>query len=287
MNKRILVIGSKGMAGHMIYQYLKTIREYHVADISRNNAYFLSTYTIVDIIDFTALQHVLQTEKPDVVINCIGILIQDAEKNPDRAILLNSYLPHFIARMGKELKFKLIHISTDCVFSGKKGNYAESDFHDGEGFYAQSKVLGEVTYGNHLTFRTSLVGPELKDNGIGLFHWFMQQKGVIQGYNKVIWTGITTLELAKAIHKAIQEDLVGLYHLVNNQKITKYQLLQLFKNEFERNDIDIKPKDNYVVDKSLIDTREILLLPGYAAMIHDMKFWMDKNNHMYNEYYTR
>lgn len=284
VKKRILVIGSKGMAGHVIYHYLRSLKKYHVADISRNNAYFISTYTIVDITDFTALLHVLQTEKPDVVINCIGILIPEANANPDRAILINSYLSHYIARKGKELNFKLIHISTDCVFSGKKGGYIETDPHDGTGFYAQSKALGEVTYDNNLTLRTSLVGPELKSNGIGLFHWFMKQQGTINGYTKAIWTGVTTIEIAYAIEKAIDEEKTGLYHLVNNARISKYDLINMFRTVFEKDDIEIKPYDDYVVDKSLISSVNDFPIPSYKEMVTNMRRWMAENKNMYPEY---
>ncbi len=284
IRKRILIIGSKGMAGHVVYRYLKGLKKYHVADISRNNAYFISTYTIVDITDFTALLYVLQTEKPDVVINCIGVLIQEAENNPDRAILINSYLSHFIARKGKELNFKLIHISTDCVFSGKKGGYIETDPLDGIGFYAHTKAMGEITYDNHLTLRTSLVGPELKSNGIGLFHWFIQQNGTVRGYTKAIWTGITTIELAHAIEHAIINNYSGLYHLVNNTRISKFELIHLFREVFEKDNVLIEPYDDYVVDKSLINSNDDFKINTYQQMVNDMRAWMYNNKDLYTGY---
>ncbi len=284
MKKRILIVGSKGMAGHVIFHYLRSLDKYHVADISRNNAHFISTYTIVDITEFNSLLHVLETEKPDIVINCIGILIQEAELYPDRAILINSYLPHYLARKGKELGFKLIHIGTDCVFSGKKGGYIETDIQDGTGSYAQSKALGEVVYGNNLTIRTSLIGPELKSNGVGLFHWFMHQSGTIKGYSKAIWTGVTTVELAHAIHKLIQEDMSGLIHLVNNEVVSKFELVNLFKDVFEKDQLNIEPYESYVVDKSLFNTKSNFIQLSYRNMIIEMKEWMKLNKNLYSNY---
>jgi dTDP-4-dehydrorhamnose reductase len=276
MKKRILIIGSKGMAGHVLYQYLNQLGTYHIADISRSPDFWVSTYQF-DLSDFAALLQVLNNEKPDIVINCAGILNKAAEDNRDKAILINSYLPHWLARIGNELQYKLIHISTDCVFSGKRGNYTESDLPDGMDIYAWSKALGEVFYGQHLTIRTSIVGPELRENGIGLFQWFSQQTGTIKGYTHAIWTGVTTIELAICIEQAIQENITGLYHLVNNEKISKYALLSLFKEVFNRNDITIEPDPDYVVDKSLISSRSELPVKGYAEMVRQMKSWIESH----------
>lgn len=284
MKKRILVIGSKGMAGHIIYHHLKDLGKYHVRDISRSNDFFPSNYCL-DVTDFSQLIHIIQNEKPDVVINCIGILNQDAENNPDKAILINSYLPQLLAQKGLQLGYKLIHLSTDCVFSGKKGNYKKKDTPDGSGFYAKSKALGEINYGEHLTLRTSIVGPELKREGIGLFNWFMQQHGKINGYTNAIWTGITTIELANCIERIIEKDVTGVQHLVNNQSISKFDLILLFKNLFQKNTIQIEPYHDYIVDKSLVNEETALVIKTYSEMLLDMKNWMDEHKHMYADYY--
>jgi dTDP-4-dehydrorhamnose reductase len=283
--KKIIIIGSKGMAGHVIYKYLKTHTSYQIVDIARGTDFFIPSYNL-DVTDFSLLEKVLNTEKPDVVINCIGILNQDAEAHPDRAIALNSYLPHFIARIGEKLKFKLIHISTDCVFSGKRGGYAEDSFKDGEGFYAQTKALGEIKYGNNLTIRTSIIGPELKDNGIGLFNWFMNQKNVIKGYTLAFWTGVTTIELAKAIVAAISHDLTGLHHLVNDEKISKFELVNLMKKIFVKDDLTIEEYDGYKIDKSLIRTTDDFKyhVPTYEYMINEMKSWINHHEKLYKKY---
>jgi dTDP-4-dehydrorhamnose reductase len=141
---------------------------------------------------------------------------------------------------------KIIHLSTDCVFDGKDGGYTEKSFKNENGIYGLSKNLGEIYGKNSLTIRTSIIGPELK-NGSGLFNWFMNQKGNISGFTKAYWTGVTTLELSKAIDKAIDENIEGLYHIVPNKKISKYDLLNIFKNEFSEVKVTIEKNDNYKV----------------------------------------
>lgn len=282
---KVLIIGSKGMAGHIIYTFFKEKTSYEVIDIARGTDSHIPTYQL-DVTDFLKLTEVLTIEKPSIVINCIGILNKDAEDHPDKAILLNCYLPHFLAKKGDEIGFKLIHISTDCVFNGKDGGYIETSEKNGIGFYAQTKALGEVISPNHLTLRTSIIGPELKGNGIGLFHWFMQQSGSIYGYSKAFWTGVTTIELAKAIQAAIDNNITGLHHLVNNEKINKFDLVSLFKKIFEKDDVIIQAKDDYKVDKSLVKTNNDFdyVVPSYSKMIEEMKIWITNHHSLYSWY---
>ena len=283
--RKVLIIGSKGMAGHVIYNYFKENTDFDVVDIARGIENHTPTHQ-VDVTDFATLTALIEGEKPDYVINCIGILNRDAEDNPEKSILLNSYFPHYLAKIGKKIDFKLIHVSTDCVFDGKKGNYTESSLKDGQGFYAETKALGEVIYGNNLTIRTSIIGPELKENGIGLFHWFMLQKGTIKGYTNAYWTGITTIELAKVIIAAIEADITGLHHVVNNSKINKYDLVTLFKNVFKKENIIIEPFDEYKIDKSLIKTNDDFnyTVPSYQTMIGEMSVWIENHGHFYRFY---
>ncbi len=283
--RKILIIGSKGMAGHVIYHYLRSHSDFVIIDIARNNDYHTPSYQL-SVTDFGSLTKILETEKPNYVINCIGILNNEAEENPDNAILLNSYFPHFLARMGSILDFKLIHISTDCVFNGKTGGYTEHSEKNGVGFYAQTKSLGEVTYGNNLTLRTSIIGPELKKTGIGLFHWFMQQCGTIRGYRNAYWTGVTTIELAKAILSAIEKNISGLHHLVYEKKINKYDLIILFKKIFKMGSITIEPYDEYNIDKSLIKTNDLFdyKVPSYSSMVKEMRHWIETHPELYSHY---
>jgi len=283
--RKILIIGSKGMAGHIIYNFFKENTDFNVIDIARSSDSHVPNYQI-DVTDFKLLSEILRSEKPDHVINCIGILNRDAEDHPDKAILLNSYFPHFLAQEGKSIGFQLIHISTDCVFDGKRGGYTEDSIKDGVGFYAQTKALGEVLYAGNLTLRTSIIGPELKSNGIGLFHWFMQQRESIKGYRQAYWTGVTTLELAKAIVEAIDQNISGLHHLVNGIKINKYDLTNLFKEIFEKDEIFIEPFDDYKVDKSLLKSNNSFnyTVPSYIEMIKEMKEWIENHKNLYIHY---
>lgn len=273
------------MAGHMIAHYLEANQNLEVWRLSRKNIRH-QRFLELDITDIKRLEKALSSERFDVVINCVGLLNSFAEKNPDTAIWINSFFPHYLSILGNKISFKVIHLSTDCVFSGKGGGYEEDSAHDGVGFYARSKSLGEVINKKDLTFRTSIIGPELKEDGIGLFHWFMKQNTQVKGYSKVYWSGVTTLELAKAIEAALFQDLTGLHHLVNNDKISKYELLNLFNRYFRKNRIEILPEKAYVSDKSMIRTRNTFdyRVPTYSQMIEELKEYMNKNSTIYNQY---
>jgi dTDP-4-dehydrorhamnose reductase len=284
--KKILIVGSNGMAGHVIKRILINSEKFNVFDIARNNEYGDVSYKM-DISDFGKLDNIFLELRPDYVINCIGILNSNAEQHPAKSILINSYLPHYLAEKCDNVNAKLIHISSDCVFSGMSGSYKETDIKDGIGFYAQSKALGEVNYGKHLTIRTSIVGPELKANGIGLLHWFLNQKDEIRGYTNALWSGVTTIQLAKSILLILVEnDIFGIVHLTNNEKISKYDLLMNFKNLFERNSLIIIPYEEYKVDKSVLNTRLDFnpLVPSYNQMLKELKEWIYLNRNIYSYY---
>lgn len=287
MIKKVLIIGSKGMAGHMIKEYLTqkrydvygTFREKEEKNLEVNEFY-------LDAFDKEKLEEILKKVKPDFVINCIGILNQFAENNPDIAIYVNGYFPHYLDRLSEKYGYKLIHITTDCVFSGKKGNYTEDDFRDADSYYGRSKAIGEVNNNRTLTFRTSIIGPDINKDGIGLFNWFMKQKGRIKGYSNVFWSGVTTLELAKAIEASFSQNISGLIHLVNNEKIPKYDLLKLF-SKYMNKDIEIEKYEDYFSDKSLIRTKEDFnyKVPEYEKMIEELSEWIKNKNYSY-EYYS-
>lgn len=282
---KILVLGGAGMAGHTISIYLKE-KGYDLTAFSRSIVNYCNSIS-GDITDFDNLKKIILDGRYDAVINAIGILNEDAEKNKSAAVLINSYLPHFLSDITKNMDIKIIQISTDCVFSGKTGGYSEKFFRDGETFYDRTKALGELENDKDLTFRNSIIGPDMNENGIGLFNWFMKQNGQINGFTGAIWTGVTTLTLAKAMEKAIQENLTGLYNLVNNEAISKYELLKLF-NKYMKNDaIVILPSDKPFVDKSLVNNRTdfSFKVPGYEIMIKEMKEWIDSHKELYPHYF--
>lgn len=196
---KFLVLGATGMAGHTIAIYLCE-QGHDVTTCSRTPFPYGNNRT-GDVTDAHFLRSLLLDNDVDVVINCIGVLNDACEADPAQSVLLNSYLPHAIVSLLENQQTKLIHLSTDCVFSGKSAPYYEKSIRDGETFYDRTKGLGEVNHNKHITFRNSIIGPDLKKDGIGLFNWFMQQKGPVFGYLGAIWTGVTTLTLAKAIER--------------------------------------------------------------------------------------
>ncbi|MEH7521661.1 sugar nucleotide-binding protein, partial [Bacillus sp. JJ1503] len=234
---RFLVLGATGMAGHVIAIYLKE-QGHEVTALTRRSFPYCKNI-IADVSNLPVVTEIIKNGKYDAVINCTGILNQYAEENKHQAVFINSYLPHYLSYVTKETKTKIIHMSTDCVFSGKSGNYYENSLRDGETFYDRTKALGELENNKDLTFRNSIIGPDINKNGIGLFNWFMEQGGKINGFNKAIWAGVTTLTLAKAMEKATVDNLVGLYNLVNNDSISKFEILKLFNKHFKGNQLII------------------------------------------------
>jgi dTDP-4-dehydrorhamnose reductase len=283
MSKNIIVLGANGMAGHVITLGLQEAKHY-IISVARTTSK-INPSVLLDVSDFAGLKSLINSVNPDLIINCIGLLNKTAEDNPAQAVLINSYLPHFLESETKYTKSKVIHISTDCVFSGDTGSYTEKSLKDGKGYYAQSKALGELDNSKDLTFRTSIIGPELNENGIGLFHWFINQHSEIKGYTKAFWTGVTTIELLNAIKCAIKEDLTGLFHLVYDQKISKCELLKILNKEFEQG-LKIISDDKYSVDKSLINTRTDFKfkVKSYADMIREMKSWILSHKELYAQY---
>ena len=282
---KVLVLGGTGMAGHTISMYFKEAG-HDVTAFSRSKVEYCNNIN-GDITDFQNLKKIIIEGQYDAVINAIGILNQDAEDNKSNAVLLNSYLPHFLSDTTKDMKTKIIHMSTDCVFSGKAGGYSETSLRDGETFYDRSKALGELENSKDLTFRNSIIGPDMSERGIGLFNWFMKQEGQINGFTKAIWTGVTTLTLAKAMEQALKENLIGLYNLVNNETISKYELLKLFNKYMKDNEIEILPSDKLSLDKSLVNNRTDFLfeVPSYETMVAEMKEWIDSHSEFYSHYF--
>ena len=282
---KILILGSSGMAGHLITIYFKEQGNYVVA-YSQTPFSYCDKNIIGNAFETEKFKEMLLADDYDVVINCIGLLNQIADKNPDKAVFLNSYLPHLIVGTLKDRNTKLIHMSTDCIFAGNTGPYFEDSLPDGRSFYDRTKAMGEIDDEKNLTFRNSIIGPDMNEKGIGLFHWFMKQSGKINGYTGAMWTGVTTLTLAKAMEQAIKENLCGLYNLVNNENISKYDLLCLFNKYFRNDELTINKSDILTVDKSLYRRRHdfSFIVPSYEQMIIEMKEWVDKHKKLYPLY---
>ncbi|MFV0468726.1 MAG: SDR family oxidoreductase [Dysgonomonas sp.] len=280
----ILVLGCNGMAGHTISLYLNE-QGHKVLGFDRTKSKNVESI-IGDAQDVQQLKQIVLQGKYDSVINCIGVLNQFAEQNKSQAAFLNAYLPHFLADITKDTNTQIIQMSTDCVFSGKRGAYVENDSRDGETFYDRSKALGELEDSKNITLRNSIVGPDINPNGIGLFNWFMQQKDKVNGYSKAMWTGQTTLQLAKTMEVAAMKKAHGLYNTVPDHSISKYNLLVLFNRYFRKNSLDINRIDGINVDKSLKRTRYEFNyeIPDYETMISEMADWINKHKDMYPHY---
>ena len=285
MRIKVLVLGSTGLIGHKVFNYLSTLNKYDLYNVSFRKK--LNDKTIIcDARNNKKFINTIKSISPTIIINCIGILIKGANLNPENAIYLNAYMPHMLMNLSDEINSKLIHISTDCVFSGeKKTPYNEFDFKDGKDTYAKTKGLGEIINDRHLTLRTSVIGPELKTNGEELFHWFMNQNKEINGFTKAIWSGVTTLVLARAVDWAINNKINGLYHITNNKSIDKYSLLLLIK-KYTRKDIVINPFEGNIINKSFIDTRKLIdyEIPSYDQMVKEMIYNINLNKIIYSHY---
>lgn len=282
---KFLVIGSNGMAGHIISLYLKE-QGHDVTGYAREKSKYVDT-VVGDATDFELLKNTIMHEKYDSVINCVGILNQFAESDHANAVLVNGYLPHYLAKITEGTDIQIIQMSTDCVFSGKTGNYTESSIPDGTLFYDKSKAIGELDDDKNITLRNSIVGPDIKARGIGLLNWFMQQEGSINGFTGAIWTGQTTLQLAKTMEQAAKLRAHGLINMVPDESINKYELLKLFNRYIRQNPIEIKPVDKFVANKSLIRTRFDEFnyrIPSYEIMIKELGDWMKEHREMYPHY---
>ena len=281
---KFFVLGCNGMAGHTISLYLKE-QGHDVFGFDRNKSKYIDSVA-GDARNTEELRKIITDGKFDTVINCIGILNQFAEQNKALATFLNSYFPHFLADITADTDTQVIHMSTDCVFSGRKGQYTEDDFRDGETFYDRSKALGELEDDKNITLRNSIVGPDINPQGIGLLNWFMQQNGEINGFTKAMWTGQTTLQLAKTMEVAARERAHGLYNTVPSSSISKYDLLRLF-NKYLRNDtLTIHPIEGVNADKSLKRTRFDFsyIIPDYEVMVAEMAEWIKNHKSMYPHY---
>ncbi len=279
---KILVLGAGGMAGHLVATYLR--EKNHTVDTIGSKHPLDENTVILDLMNKNDFEAFLTKNEYDAIINCVGILVEQSEKRKDLSTYLNSYLPHLLEQRYKDSKTKIIHLSTDCVFSGKNAPYKEDDVFDGELYYDRTKALGEINNEKDLTLRMSIIGPEIQSDGIGLFNWFMKQHGQIYGFKGAIWNGVTTLELAKGIDAALKQNLAGLHHFVPETNISKFDLLGLFKEAFDKKDIQIVPKEGVVANKTLLNTRKDFefIVSDYKTMISEMHDWIITHKNMYD-----
>ena len=281
---KFFILGCNGMAGHIISLYLKE-QGHHVLGFDRIRSKYFDSIA-GDAFETEFLRKFISESKFDTVINCIGILNDFAEQNKASASFLNSYFPHFLVEVTANTDTQVIHMSTDCVFSGKRGSYTEDDFRDGATFYDRSKALGELEDNKNITLRNSIVGPDMNSKGIGLLNWFLQQRGEVNGYTKAMWTGQTTLQLAKTMEMAAKEKAHGLYNTVPDHSISKHDLLMLFNHYFKGDSLKINPIEGVCADKSLKRTKYDFsyLIPDYETMVAELAEWIKKHKDLYPHY---
>jgi dTDP-4-dehydrorhamnose reductase len=270
-HEKVLVLGASGMLGNAVFRLLADSPACEVVGCVRSPGvlrHFRDDLRArirsgIDVDNLDTLIRVVAESKPTVIINCIGLVKQLAEANdPLLAIPVNALLPHRLARISQACGARFIHISTDCVFAGTRGNYRESDVPDAQDLYGRSKCLGEVAYPGSITLRTSIIGHEL-DSANGLVGWFLAQQGSVKGYRRAIFSGLPTVELARVMRDIVipNRALSGLYH-VASKAINKNDLLSLIAREY-RKTIEIVPDDAVVLDRSL-DARRFAKATGYA-----------------------
>lgn len=269
---RMLIFGASGMLGNATLRLFTQSPGYLTFGSVRSSGALRllpehlhqNIITGVDVENIDSLTRLFARVHPDVVINCIGLVKQLAEADdPLAALPINAMLPHRLARLCEVANARLVHMSTDCVFSGEKGMYTEEDASDAKDLYGRSKYLGEVDYPHAITLRTSIIGHEL-DGARSLVGWFLAQEGQVKGFKRAIFSGLPTVEIARIIrdHVIPHPELHGLYH-VSAKPINKYDLLSLVAQEYGKT-IEIIPDDKFAIDRSL-DSSRFRAATGYDA----------------------
>ena len=280
---RVMVLGITGMLGNAMFRVLfekSTLAVYGTARSESSKRYFadnLHSQIVVgvDVENNDSLVNAFAAIRPDVVVNCVGLVKQLADANdPLQAVPINTLLPHRLAALCQATSARLVHISTDCVFSGSKGNYLETDFPDAYDLYGRSKLLGEVDYPHAITLRTSIIGHELSGHR-SLVNWFLAQQSSIKGFTRAIFSGLPTVELATIVRDVVlpHQELHGLYH-VASRSINKFDLLQLVAKVYGKS-IEINPAEDLVIDRSL-NANRFKQATGYVS-----PEWPSMIQHMY------
>lgn len=260
---RVLILGGNGMLGHQLWRHFSnrfetrvTLRDGLSEFAERDALDMRQAITGIDVRCEDDLLAVFSSFRPDAVVNAVGMVKQRAEaKAALPSLELNAVLPHRLGLYCAAAGARLIHMSTDCVFSGERGGYTEDDESDAGDIYGRTKYLGEITDAHCVTLRTSIIGLELSRK-TGLIEWFLAQRGVINGYRKALYTGFTTQEMARVIERILTRhtDLSGLWQVASDP-IDKFQLLGSLSKKLGRDDIDIQPDDTFICDRTLIGDR--------------------------------
>lgn len=281
--ERVLILGVTGMLGHTLFKEMNKDERFEVFGTTRSKSGLYEYFTQeelatirdgVDADNFETVIRSIASVQPTIIVNCIGIIKQlPISKDPLTAITVNAQLPHRLSLVARTAKARLIHVSTDCVFDGKKGNYSETDLSNAEDLYGKTKYLGEVHYPHCITLRTSIIGHELKTN-LSLIDWFMSQEKEVNGFTKAIYSGFPTIEMVNIISNYVipNKELSGLYH-VSSEAISKYDLLNIIKDVYKK-EIKINAFDDFTLDRSMSSERfkktTGYVSPSWEKLVKDM-----------------
>lgn len=281
--EKVLVLGTTGMLGNAVFRFLSRSPGFSAIGTARTSGSLRYlpedlrglVKVGIDVNNPDSLLELICDVRPSVVINCVGLIKQLAEADDPLEVLpINSILPHRLAHLCKLADARLIHVSTDCVFSGRRGMYVESNVSDAEDLYGKSKYIGEVDYPHSVTLRTSIIGHEL-NSANGLIGWFLNQVGQVKGYGSAIFSGLPTVELARVIRDYVipNRSMRGLFH-VSVEPISKFDLLRLVADVYGKK-IDIDRDDQLVIDRSLDSTKFRTLTgyrpPAWPELVQQMK----------------
>lgn len=281
---RFLILGSNGMVGHVVAIYLQE-QGHEVTGYDEAPSDCIQNIT-GNIKDSDRLGELIRNGEFSAVINCLAVINQFAEENPEDATYVNAYLPHFLAKITFGTPTIIVHRSTDCIFSGSRGSYEIGDVPDATSFYARTKAVGELINGKDITIRTSLIGPERSGEGNGLLNWFLKQSGKVNGFVNAFWTGLTTIEFAREIEFLVEHQAHGLFQCVPPTAISKFELLKIFQQLFP-GERTILPIENERVDKSLVQTIGDfgLIIPSYEDMVQEVAVWVENHPLLYPDCY--
>lgn len=271
---KIIVLGCTGVVGHVVALYFKE-----------------AGHEVYDGFDATIYDHKLLKKAindvtPDVIINCTAIVNQAAEEDKAGAAYLNAFLPHLLESITAGTSSVVVHRSTDCIFSGTKGQYVLDDWPDAKSFYARTKAVGELNNDKDITIRVSLIGPAQDENDGSLLNWFLKQKGEVKGFANAIWTGLTTVEYSKTIESLLYQKAHGVFQAAPRSAISKYELIGIFDKYFP-GERTITRVENNRVDKSLVPywANYDIEIQNYERQIVEMKEWIEKHPGLYPNYY--
>ena len=282
MKEKVLILGGNGMIGHNLLLNLKNYFDVRVTLRNKQEFYKglkifdkTNAFYSIDASNISTFQKIIEQFKPDYIINAIGVTKQKADISRNETLYINGKFPHLIYEIAHANSKMIIQLSTDCVFSGKKGMYIEKDFPDADDVYGKTKIMGELNYKKALTLRKSTIGFELKNNH-GLFEWWLNSKNSIYGFNNAIYSGVTTSTLSKLIIKILlkKKKIPGIFH-VGSQPISKFDLLILLNHIFDRNNLKVIKDEKFKCDRSLNGSLFLekyqIQLPNWNDMLSDLR----------------